>query len=86
MEPERSRYPHMGEVVFRLEAEGPGHLEAQAVGAAFSAGVTLPSRVTAPTLEELLHEARGAWARLIRSPASTFQIAPLPSTSPWPPP
>lgn len=29
----------MREVVFRLEDERPGHLEAQAVGAAFSAGV-----------------------------------------------
>ena len=48
----------MREVVFRLEAECPGHLEAQAVGAAFSAGVTLPVRITAPTLEELQHEAR----------------------------
>ena len=50
----------MREVVFRLEAERPGHLEAQAVGAAFSAGVTLPIRITAPTLEELQHEAREA--------------------------
>jgi len=41
----------MREVVFRLEAERPGHLEARAVGAAFSAGVTL---------EELQHEAREA--------------------------
>jgi len=47
-------------VVFRVLAERPGHLEAQAVGAAFSAGVTLPIRITAPTLEELQHEAREA--------------------------
>jgi hypothetical protein len=39
----------MREVVFRVLAERPGHLEAQAVGAAFSAGVTLPIRITAPT-------------------------------------
>ena len=50
----------MREVVFRVVAERPGHLEAQAVGAAFSAGVTLPIRITAPTLEELPHEAREA--------------------------
>ena len=50
----------MREVVFRVVAERPGHLEAQAVGAAFSAGVTLPIRITAPTLEELQHEAREA--------------------------
>ena len=50
----------MREVVFRLEAERPGHLVAQSVGAAFSAGVTLPIRISAPTLEELQHEAREA--------------------------
>ena len=50
----------MREVVFRVLAERPGHLEAQAVGAAFSAGVTLPILITAPTLEELQHEAREA--------------------------
>ena len=42
----------MREVVFRLEAERPGHLEAQAE--------TLPIRISAPTLEELQHEAREA--------------------------
>ena len=46
--------------MFRLEAERPGHLEALAVGAAFSAGVTLPIHLSAPTLEELQHEAREA--------------------------
>jgi len=50
----------MREIVFRVLAERPGHLEAQAVGAAFCAGVTLPIRITAPTLEELQHEAREA--------------------------
>ncbi|MFN4867221.1 MAG: hypothetical protein ACK5GZ_13000 [Cyanobium sp.] len=50
----------MREVVFLLEAERPGRLEAQAAGAVFSAGVTLPIRITAPTLEELQHEAREA--------------------------
>ena len=52
MEPERRRYPRMREVVFRVLAERPGHLEAQAE--------TLPIRITAPTLEELQHEAREA--------------------------
>ena len=42
----------MREVVFRVLAERPGHLEAQAE--------TLPIRITAPTLEELQHEAREA--------------------------
>ena len=42
----------MREVVFRLEAERPGHLEARAEG--------LPIHITAPTLEELQHEAREA--------------------------
>lgn len=42
----------MREVVFRLEAERPGHLEAQAE--------SLPIRITAPSLEELQHEAREA--------------------------
>ena len=50
----------MREIVFQLEAERPDQLEAQAVGAAFSAGVTLPIRITAPTREELQHEAREA--------------------------
>lgn len=52
MVPERKRYPLMREVVFRVLAERPGHLEAQAE--------TLPIRITAPTLEELQHEAREA--------------------------
>jgi len=42
----------MREVVFRVLAECPGHLEAQAD--------TLPIRITALTLEELQHEAREA--------------------------
>ena len=50
----------MRALTFRLEAQRPGHLEARAVGAAFSAGVTLPIHITAPTLEELQHEAREA--------------------------
>ena len=42
----------MREIVFHVVGERPGHLEAQAE--------TLPIRITAPTLEELQHEAREA--------------------------
>ena len=42
----------MREIVFRVLAECPGHLEAQAE--------SLPIRITAPTLEELQHEVREA--------------------------
>ena len=42
----------MQEVVFRVLAERPGHLEAQAE--------SLPIQISAPTLEELQHEAREA--------------------------
>lgn len=42
----------MREVLFRLEAERPGNLEAKAG--------TLPIRIRAPTLVELQHEAREA--------------------------
>jgi hypothetical protein len=42
----------MREVVFHVLAERPGHLEAQAD--------TLPIHITAPTFEELQHEAREA--------------------------
>lgn len=42
----------MRDVVFHVLAERPGHLEAQAE--------TLSIRITAPTLEELQHEAREA--------------------------
>ena len=42
----------MREVVFCVDAERPGHLEARAD--------TLPLRISAPTLEELQHEAREA--------------------------
>ena len=42
----------MREVVFRVLSERPGHLEAQAE--------SLPIRISAPTLEELQHEAREA--------------------------
>ena len=42
----------MQDVVFRVLAERPGHLEAQAEA--------LPIQISAPTLEELQHEAREA--------------------------
>jgi hypothetical protein len=42
----------MREIVFRLESERPGHLEARAE--------FLPIHINAPTLEELQHEAREA--------------------------
>ncbi len=42
----------MREVVFHVVTEEPGHLEAQAD--------TLPLRITAPTFEDLQHEAREA--------------------------
>ncbi len=46
--------------MFHVLAERPGLLEAPAVGAAFSAGVTLAIRITAPTLGTLQPEAREA--------------------------
>jgi hypothetical protein len=64
----------MREVMFRDVAERPGHLEAQAVGAAFSAGVTLPIRITAPTLEELQHEAREALIDHLGPAHCTFRV------------
>jgi hypothetical protein len=42
----------MREIVFHVLAERPGHLEARAEG--------LPIHISAPTLEELQHEAREA--------------------------
>lgn len=67
MEPDRRRSPHLREVVFPLEAERPGHLEAWAE--------TLPIRITAPTLEELQHEAREvlvAYKGPVCRPAASF--------------
>ena len=52
MGPDRKRYPGMREIVFRVLIERPGLLEAQAE--------TLPIRISAPSLEELQHEAREA--------------------------
>jgi hypothetical protein len=58
--------PRMREVVFRLEAERPGHLEAQAE--------CLPIRITAPTLEELQHEAREALIEHMGSAHGTVRV------------
>lgn len=52
MELERKRYPGMREIVFRVLSERPGQLVAQAE--------TLPIRISAPSIEELQHEARSA--------------------------
>ncbi|MFM7641930.1 MAG: hypothetical protein ACKO45_10325 [Cyanobium sp.] len=72
----------MREVVFRVLAERPGHREAQAD--------TMPIHITAPTLEELQHEAREAliehfgpahcayWVRVRRFPGvAVSSIRPL---------
>ncbi len=64
----------MREVVLRVLAERPGHLEAQAVGAAFSAGVTLPIRITARTLEELQQEARQALINHLEPAHCAFRV------------
>ena len=56
----------MREVVFRVLAERPGHLEAQAE--------TLPIRITAPTLEELQHEAREALIEHCGAAHCTYRV------------
>ena len=52
----------------------PECLKAQAVGAAFSAGVTLPIRLTAPTLEPLQHEAREVLIEVLGSTHGTARV------------
>ena len=56
----------MREIVFRVLAERPGHLEAQAE--------TLPILITAPTLEELQHEAREALIEHLGPAHCTFRV------------
>lgn len=56
----------MREVVFRVVAERPGHLEAQAD--------SLPIRICAPTLEELHHEAREALIARLGQAHCTYRI------------
>jgi len=57
----------MREVVFRVLAERPGQLEAQSD--------TLPIRITAPTLEELQHEARGGLIEHLGWPTALIGFA-----------
>ena len=61
----------MREVVFRVLVERPGHLEAQAE--------TLPIRITAPTLEELQHEAREALIEHLGPAHGTVRVRRVPS-------
>jgi hypothetical protein len=56
----------MREVVFRVLAERPGHLEAQAD--------SLPIRIAAPTLEELQHEAREALIEHVGPAHCTYRV------------
>ena len=56
----------MREIVFRVLAERPGHLEAQAE--------TLPILITAPTLEELQHEARETLIEHLGPAHCTFRV------------
>jgi hypothetical protein len=56
----------MREVVFRVLAEGPGQLEAQADA--------LPLCITAPTLEELQHEAREALIHHLGPAHCTYRV------------
>ena len=56
----------MREVVFRVVAERPGHLEAQAE--------TLPIKISAPTLEELQHEAREALIAHLGAAHGTYRV------------
>jgi len=60
------RCPCMREVVFRVLAERPGHLEAQAD--------SLPIHITAPTLEELQHEAREALIEHLGAAHCTYRV------------
>jgi len=66
MEPERRRVPRMREIVFRVLAERPAHLEAQAE--------SLPIRITAATLEELQHEAREALIEHLGPAHCTYRV------------
>jgi hypothetical protein len=56
----------MREIVFRVLAERPAHLEAQAE--------TLPIRITAATLEELQHEAREALIEHLGPAHCTYRV------------
>lgn len=56
----------MREVVFRVVAERPGHLEARAD--------ELPLRIWAPSLEELQHEAREALIAHLGPAHCTYRV------------
>ena len=56
----------MREVVFRIEAERPGHLQARAE--------SLPIEISAPTLEELHHEAREALIQQLGAAHGTVRV------------
>ena len=56
----------MREVVFRVLVERDGHLEAQAQ--------TLPIQITAPTHEDLQHEAREALMAHVGAAHGTYRI------------
>lgn len=56
----------MREVVFRVIAERPGHLEARAE--------RLPIHIDAPTLEELQHEAREALINHLGPAHGTYRV------------
>jgi hypothetical protein len=56
----------MREVVFRVLAERPGHLEAQSDAPAI--------RIAAPTLEDLQHEAREALIEHVGPAHSTYRV------------
>lgn len=66
MEPKRQRYPRMREIVFRVLAEGPGHLEALSDDPAI--------RIAAPTLEDLQHEAREALIARVGPAHCTYRV------------
>lgn len=56
----------MREIVFRVLAERPGRLEARAEG--------LPVLISAPTLEELQHEAREALIEHLGPAHCTYRV------------
>lgn len=66
MDAEKRKYHCMREVLFRVEVERLGHLEAQAEG--------LPIRITAPTMEELQHEAREALIEHLGPSHCTYRV------------
>jgi hypothetical protein len=62
----KSKRTVMREVVFRVIAERAGHLDAQAE--------SLPIRISAPTLEELQHEAREALIEHLGPAHCTYRV------------